>query len=272
MKRIIALIIISFVAFSCSNNIEFNTPAFQGLKDYGKWKAEKFQAAISDSGELKIIAISTTESITILLQDFNEGTYSLGASSNNSISFDDRNFISFSTLNNGDGAIVIEEFDSTNLTISGTFKFNAYSSNGEIVNFIKGVFHKIPIATPDEEIEFVGSNSFSASVNSIDVEVGVIETDIIDSIIYVKAANTDGSYIEIFMPENITVGNHTLNFSSTTYANYGTFDGIVASSQYGTLTILEHDTQFKKIKASFLFNTGNPNNIEVSNGNFVIYY
>lgn len=270
MKRIFALLFISFIVLSCSNEVRFNTPLFQGAKNYQYWKVDEYLAVFTDSGGLKIVGITNRESITLNLVNVNEGTYGLGPYSQNSAIFEDKNFVTYSTDNNGDGFITIEEFNSENLTISGKFQFNSFSEEGELVNFIDGVFFDLPIAV--ETDGFVGSNSFGAVVNSDIMDVGLVETDILDSILKVTAINNDGTIIEIFMPEDITVGSYTLNSSSQIYANYIFFDGVVTSSQYGTLIIFEHDLQFNKIKASFIFNTGHPYNIEVTSGNFIIYY
>lgn len=271
MRKIIALILISLIVLSCSNELKFNTPAFQGLKNYDSWIADSFQASLSDDGALKIIGIRNRESVTVFLESADSGIYNLESSVINSVDFEDNSSVLYSTLNNGDGEIVIEDFDTENLTVTGTFKFNAYSINGEVVNFIKGVFDQIPIVGAGDSNG--GSDSFNATVNSNDIEFSTIETDIIGHILHVKATNDDdGTYMEIFLPENISVGNHTLNFSTQTFANYVDSDGSVASSQFGTLTILEYDQQFNKIKGTFLFNTGNPYNIIVTGGNFLVYY
>lgn len=270
MRKIIALIFISFTVLSCSNELEVNTPAFQGLKNYKSWMADSFQASLSDDGVLKIIGVKNRETITISLESVNSGIYNLDSSLVNSVDFEDNSSIIYSTLNNGDGEIVIEDFDTENLTVTGTFKFNAYSVNGEIVNFIKGVFDQIPIAGASDSNE--SSDSFKATVNSNNLDFSVIETNITNDILYVKATNDDGTYMEIFLPKNISVGNHNLNFSTQTYATYVDLDGSVASSQFGTLSILEHNQQFNKIKGTFLFNTGNPYNVIVTGGNFSVYY
>lgn len=270
MQRIIALILISLITLSCSNDVQFNTPLFQGTKNYELWTIDNLQAAFTNNGGVKIIGIKNNESLTLLTESVNVGTYDLGSTNENSATFEDYNFITYSTTNNGDGEIQIQDYDASSMTISGSFSFNSYSSNGELINFINGVFYNVPIVATTSEL--TGSNSFNATVNSNNVEVGTVETNIANTILEVKAINMDGSYIEIFMPEEILVGGYTLNSSTSIYATYGFTDGVVASSQYGTLTILEHDTQFKKIKASFLFNTGNPYNIIVTNGNFIVYY
>ena len=270
MQRIIALILIVFLSYSCTNGTEFNTPTFQGTKNYHSWSAKKLHAAFTDEGGLKIIGINTGESLTIITNGISEGVYTLGASAQSSAVFEDKNFVIYSTLNDGDGEIIIEDFDSSALTITGTFNFNSYSESGELVNFIQGVFYKIPIASVANEL--TGSNSFSASVNSVLNEVNLVESDVLNEELYISARSTDGAKFELFMPENIIIGSYNLNASTQIYANYVFPDGVVAASQFGTLTILEHDLQFKKIRASFSFNTGNPHNIVVSNGNFIVYY
>ncbi len=57
MKRIITLILISLTAVSYSNELKFNTPALQGLKDYKSWISDNFQASLSDDGLIKIIGV-----------------------------------------------------------------------------------------------------------------------------------------------------------------------------------------------------------------------
>lgn len=270
MKRLFTLILIMLISFSCSNELEFNTSAIQGLKNYDSWEAKKFQAVFTDNGGVKIIGVNNNESLTLNINGISEGIYTLGTTRNSSAVFEDKNLIAYSTLNSGDGEIIIEDYNSGDLTITGSFKFNSYSTNGDLVNFIKGIFYKTPIESVVSEL--AGSNSFSASVNSVVNEIDVVETSIIEGELNIVANYLDGTFIEFFVPENIQVGSYTLNASTQIYANYVFGEGTVASSQYGTLTILEHDSQFRRIKGSFLFNTGNPYGVVVSNGNFIIYY
>lgn len=57
----------------------------------------------------------------------------------------------FSTgINNGDGQIVVKEFDAINHIITGEFTFNAKNESVNPlaepnVNFQKGVFYKVPL-------------------------------------------------------------------------------------------------------------------------------
>jgi len=45
-----------------------------------------------------------------------------------------------------DGAIIIDELDVVNGTVTGSFYFNAYTANGErVMNFSEGVIYKLPL-------------------------------------------------------------------------------------------------------------------------------
>ncbi len=271
MRKILPLIVVFFLLLTCSNDIQFNSPALQGTKNYNLWRATDIQATLMDNGGIRIIGFNKNELMTLKLEAFEERTYTLGSSSGNSASFEDDSLKTYSTNNKGDGEIILEDYDAVNLTISGTFKFNSYSAGGEIINFINGVFYQIPFENNAEGNPSL-ANIFNASVNSNSLEINGVETILGDDEVNIKAKYADNSSIELFMPKNISLGAHTLNYTSNIYANYTFPDGTQVSSQYGTLIILEHDIQFRKIKASFTFNTGFPHNLSVSNGNFVIFY
>lgn len=273
MKRVLILVFTLMSLYSCNNDLEFNTPAFQGDKNYEAWRSDRFRAGLLENGGVKIIGVKDSEALTLTLANFEEGTYSLGSSYGNKAVFEDFNFISYSTNNDGDGKVVVTDYDENNLTISGTFTFNSYSSTGELVNFIKGVFYKIPIDVLEDENEVLtGTNTLAASINEIPTQVLSVETAIQSSQITIIATSADNSVIQIFMPASTGQGSYTLNQTTDIYANYIFPDGTVASSQYGTLIITEHDFQFDKIKGSFLFNTGIPYQIAVTGGNFIVYY
>lgn len=273
MKKALMLIMVFTFLFSCDNNLEFNSPAFQGDKNYTYWKSDRLRAGFLENGGIKIIGVNNKEALSFTLSNFEEGIYNLGSSFNNRAVFEDFNLISYSTSNNGDGNVTVTNYDEVNLTISGTFSFNAYSVEGEQVNFINGVFFQIPIdALEGQNQVLTGTNTLEVTINEIPAQVLNVETDILDGVLTVTGINADNSTIQIIMPESTLQGSYTLNETSFTYANYIFPDGTVDSSQYGTLIILEHDTQFDKIKGSFLFNTGFPHQTVVTGGNFIVYY
>ena len=50
-----------------------------------------------------------------------------------------------------DGEITIEEFNSEENTITGTFNFDAYDETGEYnINISQGVFYRLPISVDSE--------------------------------------------------------------------------------------------------------------------------
>lgn len=272
MRNILSLIVVFFLLQSCSNDIEFNTPALQGSKNYNYWRARDIQAILLENGGIRIIGFNKNEMLILKIEGTEERSYGLGSSSINSAAFEDSNLKSYTTGNNGDGEIILEEYDTVDLTISGRFKFNSNSEGGGTVNFIDGIFYKIPIENIPGESNLDLSNIFNASINSTSTEIQDVETNLGDNEVYINAKYANNSSIEFYLPKNISLGAHNLNYNSDTYANYIFADGTISPSQYGTLTVLEHDIQFRKIKASFTFNTGFPYNLSVTNGNFIIYY
>ena len=88
MKRILALFLIAVAFSSCQEDVKFNTPGFQGLKDDVMWRANDARAYISSTGKLSIEAYTEYEQITLNTNSANIGTYILGTTNtNNSASY-----------------------------------------------------------------------------------------------------------------------------------------------------------------------------------------
>jgi hypothetical protein len=88
MKRFLPLFIIAIALSSCQEDVKFNTPGFQGLKDDVFWRANDARAYISTSGDLTIEALTEYESITLTTSGANEGVYVLGtANTSNSATY-----------------------------------------------------------------------------------------------------------------------------------------------------------------------------------------
>ncbi len=234
MKRFLSLILIAIAITSCQEDVKFNDPGFQGLKDDVFWTANDTRAYISTSGHLSIEALTEYETVTLNTSSANVGTYVLGTTNvNNSATYTSNingveleyatiavpgpvseitlisggtgyssgtsvattggtgsgltvnvvanasgvvtgltlssrgnNYTAgdlititggnlnakFRVLNvqNSNGEIKITEYDNINMTVSGTFKFNAANANGNpfggpILNFQYGEFYRIPI-------------------------------------------------------------------------------------------------------------------------------
>ncbi|MBP6557387.1 MAG: hypothetical protein KA213_03415 [Flavobacterium sp.] len=234
MKRFLSLIFVAVAMTSCQEDLKFNNPGLQGLKDDVFWTASDARAYLTGNGRLSIEALTDFEVLTLSTSGPNEGTYVLGTTNLNNAatytsSFDgvdleyatiavpgpvsgitlvsggtgytsgtsiattggsgsgltvnvvanasgvvtsltlssrgnaymagDLITVSGGNVNcrfrvqnvqNSNGEIKITEYDNVNMTVSGTFKFNAANTNnspfgGLILNFQYGEFYKIPV-------------------------------------------------------------------------------------------------------------------------------
>lgn len=88
MKRFLPLFVIALAFSSCQEDVKFNNPGFQGLKDDAFWRANDARAHVSTSGQLTIEALTEYETITLNTSSANVGKYILGtANTNNSASY-----------------------------------------------------------------------------------------------------------------------------------------------------------------------------------------
>ena len=88
MKRFLSLFIIAVAFSSCQEDVKFNNPGFQGLKDDVFWRANDARAYVETSGKLRIEAYTQYEIITLNTTSANVGTYVLGTTNvNNSATY-----------------------------------------------------------------------------------------------------------------------------------------------------------------------------------------
>jgi len=271
MKKFVLLSCLFLAVFSCSDELEFNEHAFQATKDSEYWKASDFSVTISEDGFLNLTGIYNDEIVNINVESSQPGTYNLGINSNSTAWYKDDKGQGFTTEYYGNGEVVIERYDAESQTYSGTFRFNAYSSDREVTNFINGVFYQVPIVT---EIEIENEGELKAKVNESELEADEVEAVNQNGMIEVQGKASDGSFIQIYIPETISAGSFNLNEQSDsgTYAIYGYANGTTSTAQYGTLFINEHNVASRKIKGTFTFTTLLPNSVSVENGNFTAYY
>ena len=158
MKKQFLYLFLFITFISCSTDVKFNNPAFEGQKDNVFWRAVDSKAILAANGSLSIEGYTRNEKLTLKADLKNPGTYPLGTSTSSMATYvltDANGTITFSTgSGKGDGEIVIEEYDAVNNTVTGTFKFNAenvYNNPlaGPILNFQYGHFYKIPVGALD---------------------------------------------------------------------------------------------------------------------------
>ena len=154
MKKIIVLILVAFTFFGCGEDIEFNTPSFQGEKDGNLWEAVTFRANVNGLGVLSIIGTNNFETITLEVNSTAIGPHDVTEtiSSGSLMDIDD---VLYSSNNVPDpsvqlypaaGVIDLKEVNIEGGYVSGEFYFNAFNSSGlTSVNVNKGFFHKVPL-------------------------------------------------------------------------------------------------------------------------------
>lgn len=156
MRKIGLALIALFVFFGCQDDLQDNTPGFQGIKDGNQlWKASGYSVAIDANGFITISGNNDIGSLSLMVPSASVGVYTLGDVGSMRATFTTGPNV-FSTINDGvgspvfisDGEIVLEEVNIVENTLSGTFKFNAYDASGQnSLNFIEGVFFKLPITS-----------------------------------------------------------------------------------------------------------------------------
>ncbi len=158
MKKQFLYLFLFFAFISCTDEVKFNNPAFEGQKDNVFWRAIDTRASVGFDGSLTINGYTKNEKLTLKTTSTNPKTYFLGTSTTNTatyVSKETSGTVTFATgFGIGEGQIVIEEYDAVNKTITGTFKFNAENIDnnplaGPILNFQYGHFYKIPVGSSD---------------------------------------------------------------------------------------------------------------------------
>ena len=156
MRKLILLIAV-VAAVSCEEDVRFNSPSFQALKNDVFWRAIDSRATIATDGSLLIEAFTSNEILSIKItgsaKHF-EYLLSGGNSQNVVYSLNENAQV---TIYRTDGAtangrITVTEYDKDNKTISGTFKFNIKNLDASdlinpIISFREGVFYKISVSS-----------------------------------------------------------------------------------------------------------------------------
>jgi len=155
MKKIFYFLSLLFIVTSCTEDIKFNNPAFQTLKDNVFWRANAYKAHSVTNGNIVIEGSLGYENVILQIPSAAVQTYIVGID-NVTMGFYSNTLpeqlAEFTTgENRGSGQIVVTEFNTETNTISGTFKFTAINEDetdaeNPKVTFTEGVFYKVPVA------------------------------------------------------------------------------------------------------------------------------
>ncbi len=155
MKRIAILLVTVLTLVSCGDEVEFNSPGFQGDREYGLWKAEFTSASINENGFLTITAGNNVETVSLTIPSVAVGTYVLGDVDSMEGRYVSANGTIFSTNNRPDpsvsiypeyGFVKLDEI--SNNTFTGTFEFLAFDESGlNSISYNVGVFFRVPLVS-----------------------------------------------------------------------------------------------------------------------------
>ncbi|MGK4566892.1 DUF6252 family protein [Flavobacterium sp. 3HN19-14] len=180
MKKILSLLLLTVAFWSCESDVKFSDPGFQGRKDNFAWRADLSDAHFTsynipdapNEGYLTINGYKGLEIVTLRIPflkntpitKFNPAEYQLEPTPDDSddiaaiYTYEDQGFgLVYSTGQDlehdesiGNATIVINDYDTVDQTVSGTFKFNAkYTGTSTVVNenvnFQEGAFYHVPI-------------------------------------------------------------------------------------------------------------------------------
>ena len=151
MKKIASLLLFVAVSLSCTTDVTRNDPALEGVKDGDRWRARDIHAELLPNQNLRIIGQTQYETITLVTTNKIPMTYTLGIDTAVTATFHDSSTdLTYATgFNSGDGEIVIKNYDPIQMTVTGTFRFNAPNvgdnpAGGPTLNFQYGNFYKVP--------------------------------------------------------------------------------------------------------------------------------
>ena len=87
MKKFFLFLVLFFSLFSCQEDVKFNNPAFQAMKDNVLWKAVQTRATVYSSGKVVVEAYTATEVMTIENSSTAVGVYTIGTNANTTANY-----------------------------------------------------------------------------------------------------------------------------------------------------------------------------------------
>lgn len=264
MKKYIFFLLATLSLISCED-IETNDVALQANIDNRFYASNDARASLNEDGSLTIQGFTQDESLTLKLSRLAEGNFGIGENKPNYAVFEDMGGNIYTTRPDGEGIISISEMNETNKTISGTFHFNAFLPGIDTIYVSKGVLHNISY-TGGEILDPNNAGTFSAKVNGNPFSPITVTSRDTGNTIITSGVGVN-STIVISVPSNVEPGIYTIPGGGFV-AKYQGANG-PETTDGGEITIVEHNTTEKTIKAAFSFLT---NRSEVTLGAFNVAY
>lgn len=272
MKRLLPILLLSLFVFSCSNDIQDNSPALQAVVDSTLVRSADSRAVFNDDGSLLIQGNTDSQTINILINSLNQTQVELGGDNPNTniASYTDEFGNVFSTASTSASGQVNYEINVDN-TVSGTFNFTALR-NGvqDTITLSRGFMFGIPILTELGDTPDMGTNdSFTARVNSVIFNPTIIATPESGNVLSVIGQTQQASIVLIF-PTDIAAGTYDITLGGAVRASYLIpSSNMTLEAQSGTLTIVSNDTDANEVSGNFVFEA---DGFSITDGEFSVSY
>jgi Family of unknown function (DUF6252) len=225
------------------------------------WSANQFTSASISNGRITIAGKSTDgKQIALVLSDYGVRTYPLIDTSLNAVAYTDSAFSTNAFASNqwldnvSHGNVIVTNIDNANKKISGTFTANVkMQATGATRNITDGVFNNIPF-TSTITTGGSGLDTFKVTNNGTLLQTNSVTVSNNAGYLGIQAFNLGGLLYSIILDNNITNGSYIFSFVSPPTLQITPSIGslIISSATTGSnITILEHNTTTKRIRATF---------------------
>ncbi|PHR99003.1 MAG: hypothetical protein COA80_04495 [Leeuwenhoekiella sp.] len=274
MIRPFLFVILSLLLVSCADDVTFNTPAFQGIKDTLFFKAAGTRAQLTEANEVIISGSLNGERVDLKLPAYGTGVFDLSAGSLAMADFYEADGKQYSTRFDGEGEVVVERVDDSLYT--GSFRFRAVApADTTVVYFTRGYFYEVPFfkEPPPPVIIPVVESAFGCKIQGNMFRPEVTYSSEGNGII-TGVGSTNSVIVRLRFPRNIQPGVYDLtdfNVNSPYQASYisGAFNPQVQS---GTVTIISNNINQKSVGGTFEFTAQGAGTIQVTEGFFGFNY
>lgn len=269
MKKYLLLCLMALIVISC-DDVQDNTPAFQGNLDNVFYRALDSKATAGEDGTVAIVGTTSDQNVTIILSVLQSGSFQLNSGNGHQAYYEDPTGQIYSTENGGSGEVNItgRGTDAGNEFISGNFTFTAILEGIDTITFSRGLLYQVPVVSgviedPDDPIE---DGTFMAEIDGELFDPSTVETNIIDTFIVISGALGDDT-IQLIIPrdaEPITQAIPGDGFNAIYFIS-----GEEERAVSGSIEVVTHDMAAQNISGTFSFVTENH---VISLGEFNIDY
>lgn len=255
-------------------------PVMFALVNSDTWRSPNPNAVISDNSIDLFGTSASGKSIHIRIESGEIGEYYLGISQGHEAK------VSLNTApgtvphstnanENGSGFVRISSINEEARTLSGNFYFTAYkATDNSSIKVTEGQFSSVPYRFVHSSDTTTEVSNFTCVDNSVPWTATKITPQINDTAIIIKAEiPSQWESIEMIFPHNVAAGVHSITSTGPVYVNIQ--KGFYTYPAHnGSATIIEHNTNDKKIRGTFFFNYTNHESFtfSVTNGQFEVFY